>query len=98
MASSGLTFKKDINADTDITVENKPIYVKFKITKVQEGTTTPVPGATVAIFDKNDTKTAEATSGADGVMNYVATYQNGILQYNGILWQEGLFYNQTDTS
>ena len=94
LASSGLTFKKDINADTDITVENKPIYVKFKITKVQEGTTTPVPGATVAIFDKNDTKIAEATSGADGVMNYVATYQNAVFQYNGILWQEGLFYKE----
>ena len=94
ITSSGLTFKKDINADTDITAENKPIYVKFKITKVQEGTTTPVPGATVAIFDKNDTKIAEATSGADGVMNFASTYQNGILQYNGILWQDGLFYKE----
>ena len=28
ISSNGLSFNKDINANTDITVENKPIYVK----------------------------------------------------------------------
>ena len=92
--SNNLSFKKDINADTNISVENKPIYVKFKITKIKKGTTTPVQGATVAIFDKNDIKIAEATSGADGFMNFDATYLNGVKKYDGILWQEGLYYKE----
>ena len=92
--SNNLSFKKDINADINISVENKPIYVKFKITKVKDGTNDVVQGATVAIFDKNDTKIAEATSGADGVMNFDATYLNGVRKYDGILWQEGLYYKE----
>ena len=95
ISSNGLSFNKDINADTDITVENKPIYVKLKIKKVKEGTDTAIKGATIAIFDKNDTKIAEATSGTDGFMNFDATYDtNGLKQYDGILWQKGLYYKE----
>ena len=100
IASNKLSFKKDITADTNISVENRPIYVKFKITKVKEGTTDPVKGAKVAIFDKSNTKIAEAVSGTDGVMNFNATYSfddahpNGVKQYDGILWQEGLYYKE----